>query len=82
MIKNKILPRQGLMGENFIRIHEMFLTLKQKQSVPIICTLCSNIATHFEKTSDGSSLKKVSSHLKYLQLKGSKVISKYEETGF
>ena len=50
----------------------MYLTLKKDQKTPLPCTLCSNIVTHFEKSSDGS-LKKVFSPLKYVQLKGSKV---------
>lgn len=62
---------QPLYGEHILCFQEMYLKLKTHQTNPILCTLSSNVVSHFEISEDGS-LTKCYSPLKYFELKGVK----------
>ena len=43
-----------LSGKHELRFHQMYWKLKSNQTAPLLCTLCSNVVTHFEILEDGN----------------------------
>ena len=54
--------------------HELYSKLKKDQPMPVLCTLASNIVTHFEVSSTAA-LAKCFSPLKIFEVKGPKDFS-------
>ena len=54
--------------------HELYFKLKKDQPMPVLCTLASNIVTHFEVSSTAA-LAKCFSPLKIFEVKGPKDFS-------
>ena len=59
-----------LSGKHELRFHQMYWKLKSIQTAPLLCTLCSNVVTHFEILEDGN-LTKIFSPLKFFIVSGS-----------
>ena len=59
-----------LSGKHELRFHQMYWKLKSNQTAPLLCTLCSNVVTHFEILEDGN-LTKIFSPLIFFIVKGS-----------
>ena len=64
----------NLVGEHVVVFHEFYYKVKKDYLKSTLCTLSSNIVTHFELSSNGA-LAKCYSPLKIFELKASKDFS-------
>ena len=59
-------------GEHIIVFHELYFKLQKDQPMPVLCTLASNIVTHFEVSSTAA-LAKCFSPLKIFEVKNLRI---------